>query len=165
MTDALWTWDAQEHPGVAGVLAVPPTTLGWCNRLETAPRDAIVGKVLCACAALAIAQKVLTTLDRDDPQAAAAMELLNRWIDDPTDERFDRICSLIFDEGSPEFDPYGIVWWALRAATSSVGNFEACWALEAVCDAALKAGLTPEHLQPVVEQELSSRLRPASRAF
>jgi hypothetical protein len=163
MPDVPWTWDAREHPDVAGVVAAPANDLAWCDRLETAPGDAVVGKVLCVCAAAAIAREVLMTLGGDARQADAALELLGRWIDDPTHERFERICSLIFEEGSPEFDPHGVVWWALRTATSSVGNFEAGWALGGACDAAVEAGFTPDQLRSVVERELSSRVRPASR--
>src|SRR4051812_32202775 len=121
MPDGPWTWDARGHPDVAGVVAAPANDLGWCDRLETSPGDAVVGKVLCVCAAAAIAREVLMTLGGDAWQADAAMELLGRWIDEPTHERFERICSLIFEEGSPEFDPHGVVCWALRTATSSVG--------------------------------------------
>lgn len=119
--------------------------------------------MLCVCAAAAVAREALTTLGGDVREADAALELLGLWIDDPTDERFDRICSLIFEEGSPEFDPHGVVWWALRTATSSVGNYEAGWALSGACTAATEAGLTPERLRSVVEQELMSRSHPADR--
>jgi hypothetical protein len=164
MPEAPWTWGVAEHPAVAGVLAAPAHDLGWCDRLETAPEDAVVGKVPCVCAAAAVAREALMTLGGDARQADATSELLGRWIDDPTDERFDRICTLAFEEGSPEFDPLGVVWWALRTATSSVGNHEAGWALGGACAAATDAGLTPEQLRSVVEQELSSRSRPTDRA-
>jgi hypothetical protein len=164
MPQAQWTWDARKHPAVAGVVAGPAHALGWCDRLEAAPEDAVVGKVLCVCAAAAVARAVLITLGGDARQADAALELLGRWIDDPTDQRFERICSLIFEEGAPEFDPHGVVWWALRTATSSVGNFEAGWAFGGACAAAVEAGFTPEQLRSLVEQELSSRSRPADRA-
>jgi hypothetical protein len=164
MPEGPWTWDTREHPAVAGVVAAPAHDLGWCDRLETAPEDAIVEKVLWICAAAAIAREVLMTLGGAARQADAALEVLGRWIDDPTDERFERICSLIFEEGSPEFDPPGVVWWALRTATSSVGHFEAGGALGGACDAAVEAGFTPDQLRSVVERELSSRSRPESRA-
>lgn len=163
MPEAPWTWDAREHPAVAGVVAAPAHDLGWCDRLETATEDAIVGKVLCVCAAAAVAREALMSLGGDARQADAALELLGRWIDDPSDERFERICSLIFEDGSPAFDPHGVVWWALRTATSSVGNFEAGWALGGACAAAVEAGLTPEQLRSVAERELSSRSRSANR--
>ncbi len=85
-----WTWDEQTHPGVAAALATPARDLDWCDRLETAPQDATVGKVLCACAALAIARAVIAA-GGDTPQATDALGLLDRWIDDPTDDRFEEI--------------------------------------------------------------------------
>src|SRR3954463_4013507 len=104
MPGVSWTWDPSEHPAVAGVVGAPARDLGWCDRLETAPGDTIVGKVLCVCAAAAVAREVIMRLGGDSRPADAALELLGRWIDDPSDERFDRICSLIFEEGAPEFD-------------------------------------------------------------
>jgi hypothetical protein len=160
MPGQAWTWDAQEHPSVAGALVAPAADLDWCDRLETAPGDAIVGKVLSVCAAAAIAQEVLAARGSDGPQAAAALELLDHWIDEPTDERFAHICSLIFGEETPELDPHGVVWWALRTATGSVGNFEAGWALGSLCSAASEAGLTAEQMRATAERVLSSRARP-----
>jgi hypothetical protein len=162
MADQPWTWDGRRHPEVAGVLAAPTADLGWCERLETAAADATVGKVLCVCAAAAVAREVLATCPVSTGQAVAALELLNHWMDEPTDERFDRICSIVFAEAEqPNLDPYGVVWWAIRTATSSVGNYEAGWALKAVCDAATGAGFSPEQLRAVVEQELQCRVRGA----
>ena len=161
MRNAPWTWDTQEHPGVASALTAPAADLGWCDRLETAPGDATVGKMLCVCAAAAIAREVLAALGGGAPHAVAALEVLDRWIDDPTDERFDCICYLLFEGRSPEFGPHGVVWWALRTATSSVGNFEAGWALGSTCSAALEANLTPGQLHAAIKQELWSRSRPA----
>jgi hypothetical protein len=87
-----------------------------------------------------------------------AVDLLGRWIDDPTDERFERICSFVFGEGMPpHLDPHGVIWRALRTATSSVGAFEAGWALATVCSAAIDAGFDPEQLRGIVKQELLSR--------
>src|SRR4051812_21599530 len=112
-----------------GDLAASAADLAWCGRLETAATDATVGKVLCLCAAAAVAREVLATRPGATQQAADALELLGHWIDDPTEERFERICSLIFGNGELcNFDPHGVVWWALRTATSSVGNYEAGWA-------------------------------------
>ena len=45
-----------------------------------------------------------------------AVDLLVNWIDDPTEERFERICSLIFDDREPPDhnpDPHGVIAWAL----------------------------------------------------
>jgi hypothetical protein len=80
---------------------------------------------------------------------------------DRTEERFGRICSLIFAEGEPpNFDPYGVVWWALRTATSSVGFSEAGWALKTACGAAEDAGLSPDQLRQIAARELMSRAHP-----
>ncbi len=89
-----------------------------------------------------------------------AVDLLVNWIDDPTEERFERICSLIInDPESPDYnpDPHGVIAWALRTATSSVGNFEAGWALETACSASVCAGFNPEQIRKIVEQALLSR--------
>jgi hypothetical protein len=139
------------------VLSNPSAGLKWCAQLETSAEDAVVGKVLCVCAAAAIAKEVLAA----DPEARPqGVDLLVRWIDDPTDERFERISSLIFGEGElPDLDPHGVVSWALRAATSSVGNLEAGWALETVCSSAVSAGFSPEQLRVIVERNLLSRER------
>lgn len=120
----------------------------------------MVGKVLCVCAAAAIARAVLAADPVARPMGLKAVELLFNWIDDPTAERFTRISSLIFDDGEPPDynpDPYGVTAWALRTATSSVGSFEAGWALETACTAAVSAGFSPEQLRNIVEQELLSR--------
>jgi hypothetical protein len=163
MPDEPWTWDLRANPNVMGILNPSAGDLRWWDRLESAVPDATTGKVLCVCAGFAIAQEVIAAPGAAPP-ATDAMELLGRWIDEPTDARFARICSLIFGEESPEFDPHGAVWWALRPATSSIGNFEAGWALKGACEAAMEAGLTPERLRSVVERELMSRSRPAVRA-
>jgi hypothetical protein len=144
-------------------LAAPSADDDWCDRLETAPGDAVVGKVLCVCAGAAIAREVLADWDGDAQRAVAAMELLDHWVDEPTDERFERICSLIFEDGAAKFDPEGVVWWALRTATSSVGNSEAGWALGSLFSAALRSGLTPERLRAAVVRELASRSRQSWR--
>jgi hypothetical protein len=159
MAQRRWTWDGDSHPSVLAALAPPAGDDGWCDRLEDAAGDALTGKVLCVCAAAAVARAVLAASPETPPQAAAALNLLWQWIDDPTRERFDRICATIFAEGGPDaLDPHGLVWWSLRTATSSVGNFEAGWALAAACGAAEGAGFTPEQMRRVAEQELLSRL-------
>lgn len=155
-----WTWSAKVHPCVTDVVSKPSTDLNWCGQLETAAEDAVVGKVLCVCAAAAVARAVLAADPVPSPLGVEAVELLVNWIDDPTDERFERICSLIFDDGeSPGYnpDPHGVIAWALRTATSSVGNFEGGWALEAACSAAVDAGFSPEQIRRIVQQELLSR--------
>jgi hypothetical protein len=129
MSSVQWAWDSRAHPEVMRVFEGPCPDLEWCGHLEKAPGDATVGKVLCVCAAMAIARKVLAAdlavaNDRDE---IAPLGLLGEWLDDPTEERFARICALIFDDGQPSLDPDpdGVVTWALRTATSSVGNGEA----------------------------------------
>jgi hypothetical protein len=163
MPNERWTWDDLAHPGVARVLGEPAVGHVWCHQIEEAPTDCVVGKVLCVCAAKAVARAVLTAELPSlgaSRQAILALELLESWIDDPTDERFDRICDLIFAEDSPlDVGPYGVVWWALRTATSSVGNFEAGWALASTCGAVENTGFTPEQLRQIVNRELHSRQR------
>jgi hypothetical protein len=139
------------------VLAPPTAVGGWCAQLESAA-DALTGKVLCVCAAVGVARAVVSACSDCPEQAGAALDLLEGWIDDPTEERFDQICATIFPEGElPTLDPHGVVWWALRTATSSVGNGEAGWALASTCGAAETAGFTPELLRDVAEQELAAR--------
>lgn len=152
-----WTWDTAAHPGVASALAGPD----WCDRLEGAATDALVGKVLCVCAALAVARHVVGE-PVEDPLTAEALDLLARWIDDPTEERFHRICGTIFGPEEPaEIGPHGVGWWALRTAISSVGNYEAGWALSAVCSAAEAAGVTPEAARVSAERAVLARRQDA----
>jgi hypothetical protein len=156
-----WTWDAAAHPGVASALAGPD----WCDRLEGAASDALVGKVLCVCAALGVARHVLGE-PVADPQTAGALDLLDCWIDDPTEERFERIRGTIFGPDEPaEIGPHGVGWWALRTATSSVGNSEAGWALGTVCSAAEAAGFTPEAARVVGERAVLARRQDAEPLY
>lgn len=149
-----WTWDDSSRSSIAAALAAPD----WCDRLERAGPDALAGKVLCVCAALGVAGEVMR--GHDDRAASEALALLANWIDDPTDERFDRICDTIFGPGErPELGPHGVVWCALRTATSSVGNGEAAWALGAVCGAAERAGFGPEVVRGFAEREVLARHR------
>jgi len=53
---------------------------------------------------------------------------------------------------------YCVIWWTLRTATSSVGNYEAGWALSAVSKAAEKSGLGTNKQQKIVEQALFARM-------
>lgn len=153
-----WTWDPTAYPPVADVLSEPTTDLGWCGRLEDAPADTLFGKVLCVCAASAVAREALKARSILTAVAAEALVLLDDWIDDPTDERFDRICGLIFPpDRSPDFDPYGLVWWALRTATSTVGFSEAGWALGSTCGGAIAAGLTPDQLRVIAGRAVRAR--------
>ncbi len=163
MSTERWTWSDQAHPRV---LRLFDTSIGhdWCGHLESAPGDAILGKVLCVCAAAAIARGVLGDTSGSlggGKEVGRALDLLGRWIDDPTEEQFERICGLIFGEDQPwpDSDPHGVAWWALRTATSSVGNFEAGWALNSLCDAATSAGFSGEVLREIAKRELLSRAR------
>jgi hypothetical protein len=155
-----WTWSASAHPRVEGVVSNLSTGLEWCGQLETSAADAVVGKVLCVCAAAALARAVSAVDPVVRPLGAEALALLVSWIDDPSEERFERICSWIFDEREPPDynpDPHGVIAWALRTATSSVSNFEAGWALETTCGAVVDAGFTMERIRMIVEQELLAR--------
>jgi hypothetical protein len=157
-----WTWNSEEHPQVAVVLASPPHNLTWCDRLEAAPKELVVGKVLCVCAASAIARRVLIKRREDNPRASDALDLLDlldQWIDDPTSEGFDHISFFVFEDGLPECDQTDVVWWALRSATSAVGCQEAAWALEALCNAAAREGWSIEELHAVATQAVTSRKR------
>ncbi len=158
MLKKAWTWDTRLYPQVEAVLtalAVDPDAM--CDQLETAPGNGIVGKLLCVCAAAAIAREALGNRGTQPPEVTAALELLNLWIDDPTDERFDQICLRIFDEKAPDLDPHGVLWCALRTATSSVGFSEAGWALRCTWSAAADAGLITEQMSMAVVRELWSR--------
>ena len=152
-----WTWNSIEHPAVMNVLSGECTALNWCDQLETAASDPITGKVLCACAAMGIARGVMRDSKFNSQQATDALVLLQQWIDDPIDERFDRICSLLFGVDAPVLDQFGVTGWSLRVATSSVGNYEAGWALSGTCEAALKAGYIPVDLCRFAELEIRSR--------
>ena len=159
MASGKWTWEPWAHPRVVRLLAEPADDLEWCVGLDHAPTDAVVGKVLCVCAAVAIAREVLTTGSRIGPDAAVALTLLDEWIDDPTEERFDRICGLIFPpERSPDFDPFGLVWWALRTATSTAEGYgEAGWALQSMCGGAVNTGFSPDALRAIAERSVLVR--------
>jgi hypothetical protein len=163
MSGTLWTWDAREHADVAVALAAPASDLDWCERLETAPKDGVVGKVLCVCAASSIARLVLFGQSGGVSEALDALELLDCWIDDPTPERFDRICALIFEEGLPESAMNRLAWWALRTATSCVDCWEAGWAFQALCDTALESGFSAEQLRATAERAVAARARPVYR--
>jgi hypothetical protein len=158
-----WTWDVRRHPVLAQTVADlrgPAAGLEWCAWLEAAAQDEVVGKVLCVCAAAAVARAVLAVAPLtpgERKQSEDALHLLSQWIDDPTDERFERICALIFGR---DYGLHGAVWWALRTATSSVGNDEASWALASTCRAATSAGFNSEQLRAIVRRELMFRQHP-----
>ena len=151
-----WTWNAQAHPGVLAVLAEPANDLRWCTLLDKAPTDPVVGKVLCVCAAAAVAREVLSTGSALSLATASVLALLEEWIDSPTAERFDRMCGLIFPPEQSTLD--GLVWGVLRTATSTAEGYgEAGWALESTCSAAVRAGFSPEDLRVIAEQAVWAR--------
>jgi hypothetical protein len=166
-TDSRWTWDDRMHPNVCQLVDEAKSVHDWCGHIENSPTDAIVGKVLCTCAALAIAKEVLATQICDVEtrrKAAEPLVLLDQWIDSPTEDRSERIADLLHHEKqacSDDLDPYGVVWWTLRVSMSSVGNFEAGWALGTVCSAAQKSGFDDETLRLIAKRALQSRLRTA----
>lgn len=156
----MWTWNAELHSGVARAFASPIQDIDrWCHNFENAPYDPVIGKVLCVCAASAIARAVLADQPEQDAEATSALDLLDQWIDDPTDERFDQICAIISpeDEEPPDLGPHGVGFWALRTATSSVGNYEAGWALSSTCGSAESAGVSNEQLRLIVERAVFAR--------
>lgn len=142
-----WTWNSAEHPGISHVFSSAKSTSQWYDDLEKSASDAVTGKVLCVVAGLAIARAVIETEFPDHERLAESISLLDladAWIDDPSDDRFDKIAEFLFDEGREwpvADDPLKVVWGALRIATSSVGDYEAGWALGRVVDDATKANL------------------------
>jgi hypothetical protein len=161
MVSEAWTWEPWADPRVASLLAEPAADLGWCVRLDHAPTDPVVGKVLCVCAAAGVAREVLAAGPGVGPAAAGALALIDEWINDPTEDRFKRICGIIFPpEQSPDLDPYGLVWWVLRTATSTAEGYgEAGWALETTCSGALRAGLSPDQVRAIAERAVMARQR------
>jgi hypothetical protein len=85
------------------------------------------------------------------------LALLNEWVDDPSNARFDEICAIVFGDDAPVLDSVGAVWWALRTATSSVGNYEAGWALSSAFDAACAAGLATDEIYDAAIGEVQLR--------
>ena len=152
-----WMWQQGQHPGVLEVLD-EPLAPNWCDRLETAPQDAVVGKVLCTCVALELAREVVFSATTIDETAVAAVQLLAAWIDEPTERYFAEICALLFGDDAPILDEHGVVGSALRTATSSVGNYEAGWALAGACERAQQAGLAPERISELASRAITRRI-------
>jgi hypothetical protein len=140
-----WTWNATDHPRVSEFVSSTASTRKWCDELETAASDKVTGKVLCVVAGVAIARAVIAKKYSGHErlqESVALLDLADAWIDDPADERFDQIARFLFDderEWLESGDPLKIAWGALRVATSSVGNFEAGWALGIVVEDADEA--------------------------
>lgn len=157
----LWAWDSRREPGVYAAFDVSGD-LDWCDSLEDAPEDAVDGKVACTVAALGVVESVLEKtgeLNRADVQMARAT--LRTWIGTGSDDAADQVFALAFsgDEEEPP-TPRGrelpeVLSWALRCATSSVGNYEAGWALRGCAQRALDLGLTPQALKEAARRELA----------
>lgn len=154
----MWSWSETAHPHIVAVFAGTSSGLDWCDRLDGAATS-VVSKVLCVCAATAIAREVLAREAAFPPAARDALNLVEEWIDEPTDERFERICATIFPaESVPALDPYGVVWCALRTATSTAEGYgEAGWALRSTCSTALRAGLSADQLREIAARAVAAR--------
>lgn len=159
---AMWTCRKQDNPSVVELLEADDdgSTNAWTDSLETAADDAVEGKVLCVCAALAIARHVHGEQQPLLAGGVAPLTLLEQWIDDPTNERFEQITQLLFVNRRIGVGPLPdrISWWALRVATASVGNYEAGWALRSLCENAAKLGVTPQEMRAHGLRAVSERL-------
>lgn len=139
-----WTWDAAEHPEISIVFSSASRSR-WSDALENAARDAVTGKVLCVVAGLAIARAVIEkeySGHELSAECVVLLDLANAWIDDPSDEKFEQITQFLFDdkrEWCESRNPLKVAWGALRIASSSVGNYEAGWALSVVVSDATEA--------------------------
>ena len=134
-----WSWRTRLNPKVDELLRAAAIPSNWEDQLETLASDSLTGKVLCVVAGAAIARSVVATehqIHESFQEALEKLDLVERWIDDPTEERFEEMVEFLFgyDCELPESGPWKIVWAALRVATSSIGNFEAGWALGLVTD-------------------------------
>lgn len=154
----MWTWSEAAHPHVAVVFAGTNSGLDWCDRLDGAATG-VISKVLCVCAATAVAREVLAREPVVPAAARDALNLVEAWIDEPTAERFERICETIFPpESVPPLDPHGVVWCALRTATSTAEGYgEAGWALRSTCSAAFRAGLSADQLREIAARAVATR--------
>ena len=156
-----WSWDAQKHSHVQDVLMDASIDPEWCDRLEKSTDDTVVGMLLCVCAATAIARAVFLAESSiaGPSEARAPLELLENWIDNPTAESFEGLCRFIFEdaEANTGNDLPEAVWWAIRTAASSAGNYEASWALRGTWDAAMRAGASPAQLARVMQNAVLSR--------
>ena len=151
-----WTWDPALNPKVVAILSGGGEG-EWYDSLESAANDCVVGKVICVCAARAMACEALKQ-PGIDPASAEALDLLGRWIDAPSDERFEGLRWRAYDDDSPEFDSHGCVWWAIRTAMSAVGFTGASWALSSAFAAAEAAGLGRDQIRQAAFQEIAARM-------
>jgi len=146
----MWMRRAADNPLVVQLIhgRRAATRFSWAHELETSAENVTDGKVFCVCAALAIARYVHCSHEAQ-PLAESSFTLLDEWIDDPSDARFDRICGLLFDDRDPRLEGEldEITWWALRVSAAAEGCFEAGWALEALCECAEELGFDPVTIQ------------------
>jgi hypothetical protein len=158
-----WTWSASDAPDVKALLMSPLQDLEWCHSLNTT-KQVVTGKVLTVCAALSIAREYLQ--HKDSKQITSddfeALEFLEAWINEPTIDRFEQICLMLFGEEETN-EPYTnlnpVVWWALRTATSSIdGCGEIEWVLENLCQTMVEEGFSPLWLSTVALKEIKHRL-------
>jgi hypothetical protein len=141
---------------VASLLAGTSHDDGWCASLEQLVVDPIVGKVLCVCASIGIAHSVVTRAG--SKHLLPVLSLLNAWVDQPSDHHFRELEQFLASfEPLPEDSAAETIWWALRSATCTVGNFEAEWALHSACSAAARAGLSPREISEAAAAELRGR--------
>jgi len=149
-----WRWSGTEHPRVDALLGILESGQEWDFELETVADDARVGKMLCVCAAAAVARY---TVEQAGARADE-LDVLDAWVDAPTEELLASIWKRVLhgrlDRTSDVDD---VVWWALRSATASVGDFEAGWALEMTCEAALRRGVTAGRVKAIVRRALAGR--------
>lgn len=163
MSTTTWTWSAGAHPALVRVVEDASHIDDWVAALDGAASDVVTSKVVCVCAAFGIATRATgrqaggaSTVDKEH------LALLISWVDEPTDARFERICTELFGpESSTNHEPRvsDVVFWALRTATSSVdGCAEAAWALEATCDAASSVGLAPMEIKTAALEQVRRRM-------
>ncbi|MCB9687403.1 MAG: hypothetical protein H6738_03855 [Alphaproteobacteria bacterium] len=134
-----WTWNADVEVAIDALVARPPHDLDWCADLESSAEDAVVGKVLCTGAAVAMARVVIGSSDPSG-ELDRCLAAVERWVDDPSESNFSALLSArdVCDTDTPDASA---VWWAIRTALCSVGNREAEWALSSVADAMERAGV------------------------
>jgi hypothetical protein len=160
-----WTWSAHEYPEVISLLDRPSENSAWWDDLERAC-DPIGCKVLSVIAAASIARDSLANASEHERhiEDSRALDLVEAWIDDPTDERSERICVMIFGEerdAAKRADLSRVVWWTLRTATASVDAPEASWALQSLCQNLAETGIAEAWLREVGLNGIRKRMRDA----
>ena len=140
-----WTWYPKKNPEILRIFE-DDVSDDWYDELEAKPKSALLGKVLCCCASIAIAQAVIEKLYQNHKayeEARLLLELGRDWINSPTEERFSKITKFLFEDVQNwlEDDPREVTWAALRVLTSSVGNYEAGYELSCLTDYADDANI------------------------